>query len=328
MEWNTIIGQVKAKALLQEQLQNNKTSHAYLFMGPDGVGKRLTSEILAMALNCLDGHNKPCGKCLRCKQSLHNNSPYINYLAPLGANIKIDQIRTLLRRINLKTEDTAAQVLIIDGADKMTPDAANNLLKTLEEPPPRVHFILLAHQKAAVLPTIISRCQIVLFTPLEIQDVSAYLQNKYSLSPEKAVAIAKIAQGSIGQAQKITEDEGFNNLRSIAEEIFDFCPQDAYDILKLSSQIEENKEQLFEILDILRYLIRDALVSKAGTPELIINWDKKKLIQKEDYSINELLRQYSLVDEAILRLKFNANKRLALDALLLALKLDGRKPTW
>lgn len=327
MSWEKILGQEKAKELLQGQIKSGKISHAYLFIGPQGVGKRFTAEIFAQALNCTDELNKPCGKCRACKQILHGNSSYVNYFTTPG-KIKIEHVRSLCKYLNYKTEQHAAQVIIIDGADKMTPDAANNLLKTLEEPPIRTHFILLAEEKIAMLPTIISRCQPVLFTPLATDQVAKYLQEKYKLPYENTVMLAKITQGSIEKAERVAKDEEFQLLRTKAQEIFDFCPQDAYDILKLSKQLSENKDQLAEILDMLRLLIRDALVFKAGAQELIINMDMVNVFADKDYSMEALLYQYEKVEEATRRLRANANRKLTIDAMLLAVKLDRRKSAW
>lgn len=325
MSWDTIIGQDQAKALLQEQINNAKMTHAYLFIGPQGVGKKFTAEIFARALNCLNLENKPCNTCKHCMQIIHGNSINVSYHAPEGKKFKIEQIRSICKHINLKLEKESAQVIILDGCDHMTQEAANNLLKTLEEPPVNTYFILLAEEKSAVLPTVISRCQVVLFTPVAVELVAAYLEKKLLLTPEKALTFARIAQGSLANAEKIATDEAFLHLRDKALEIFLFKPRDAYDILKLSLELEEHKDQLMEILDILRLLTRDALIYDIGSHELIINRDKLELFSHQQLGIEENLRQYKLIDEAINRLKFNANRKLTLDTLLLALKIDRRK---
>lgn len=324
MSWEIIIGQNKAKALLREQMHFDRVSHAYLFIGPEGVGKRMTAEVFGRALNC-SGEKKPCDVCLSCKQILHGNGVNINYLAPAGQKIKLEELQPLIKGINYKTQEAAAQILIIDGADKMTPAAANYMLKTLEEPPVRTHFILLAEEKAAVLPTILSRCQTVLFTPINPGEAAEFIGDKLKLTPELALSYVKLAQGSIGKAQSIARDEGFQEIRAKAEEIFDFKSNDAYDILKLSTRMEVEKEHIQEILEMLRLLLRDGLVWKVDAHKLIINADKIELFAKQEHSFDELLRQYKIVDETVRRLKANANRRLALDVMFLSLKWDGRK---
>ena len=324
MSWETIIGQKKAKSLLREQLHFHRVSHAYLFIGPEGVGKRMTAEVFSRALSCT-AEEKPCEVCISCRQILHGNGVNIHYLKPAGQKIKLEELQPLIKGINFKTQETAAQILIIDGADKITPAAANYMLKTLEEPPLRTHFILLAEEKAAVLPTILSRCQTVLFTPINHLEAAGFIQEKLKLSPEKALSYVKLAQGSIGVAQSMAVDKKFEDIRAKAEEIFDFKSNDAYDILKLSSQMEAEKEHIQEILEMLRLLLRDGLVWEADAGQLIINSDKTELFRAQEYSFEELLRQYKIVDEAIRRMKANANKRLALDVMFLSLKLDRRK---
>ncbi|MBA9087586.1 DNA polymerase-3 subunit delta' [Fontibacillus solani] len=167
MSFKDIVGQKTAKELLQRSLSRNQISHAYIFSGPPGSGQKEVALAFAKAIFCTSEGNDACGECLECRKIEHGNHPDLHLIAPDGASIKIDQIRDLQRIFSYRSKNGNPKVYIIDEADKMTVQAANSLLKFLEEPPSPAVAILLSDNGRAMLPTIQSRAQWIPFTSLD-----------------------------------------------------------------------------------------------------------------------------------------------------------------
>ena len=223
MSFGDIINQQKAKSILLGQLSSGKVPHAYLFLGQDGVGRNKTALELAKALNCQTNFGKktfsePCGHCLACgkiDRLIHPDVQLINFAWQanlLGEDvekqksIKIKTIRAVQYEINLKPVESRWKIFIIDPAEEITDDAANCLLKTLEEPPPWTVIILLAKHKENLPATIVSRTQMIPFQPLSEQEVANYLIINSKIPDKQADAIAKLSEGSISYALKLLED--------------------------------------------------------------------------------------------------------------------------
>ena len=196
--FTNLVGQKRAQKILKEAIKQDRVSHAYLFIGAEGTGKRSLALAFAAALNCSDSE-PPCGTCRSCRRILAGNHPDLTILEPEGKSFKIGQIRHLQQLISLKPYEGGWKIFIIDGAETFTEQAANSLLKTLEEPPVRSVLILLANT-ALLLPTITSRCIMVHLQPLSDHLVRQILEEKgYS----EAERIAAIAGGSLGKAFQI-----------------------------------------------------------------------------------------------------------------------------
>lgn len=176
MSWSAIVGQPMAVRLLRQAITFNKVAHAYLFVGPQGVGKRLTAMELAKSLNCLSPRSdgSACDSCVSCRKIAAEppTHPDLVVVMPDGRFIKTDQMRELQSEMYARPTEGRARVAIIDGAERLNAEAGNRVLKLLEEPPPFAVFVLLTHNLAGVLPTIVSRCQIVNFPPLASEEVA------------------------------------------------------------------------------------------------------------------------------------------------------------
>lgn len=242
MAFKDIINQHKAKEILSGQMKSGRIPHAYIFLGQPGVGRRLTALELSKALNCEKNTNplsinEPCDQCISCVKIDKKNHPDVQcidfaYQANLEGKeiekqktIKIDTIRAMQKDINLKPVEGRWKIFIIEPAEKMNIDAANCLLKTLEEPPAWTMIILLAKHKENLPATIASRAQIIFFNPLNDNEIISILKTKYALSQEHAALIAAKAEGSLANAvpliEQITENTNFawgkiknNNLSS------------------------------------------------------------------------------------------------------------------
>ncbi|MBI3088071.1 MAG: DNA polymerase III subunit delta' [Candidatus Omnitrophica bacterium] len=203
--------------ILRTHLSKERVAPAYLFAGPEGVGKRLAAFELAKALNCeqSDGlpaeasaQAGPCDRCASCSRILRRMHPDVHLVSPQGAieTIRIDEIRHILGRIALRPFMARAQVVILDGADRLTEEAANSLLKSLEEPPASARFILLTSQPSDCLPTIVSRCQTIRFQRLSTEMIQRLLVSQQLCAAEAAPSISRLAQGSLSRARRLAEE--------------------------------------------------------------------------------------------------------------------------
>ena len=216
-----IIAQEKAKKILSEQIKNNKIPHAYIFMGEEGTGKMLTAIEFAKILNCtINDYTKvdagPCNHCLSCEHIDKGTFPDLHIInfekqdeiaekeSEKGkTKLGIKLIRYMQEKVYIKATDGKWKFFIIEPAEKMTIEAFNCLLKTLEEPPDNTIIILIAKHKETIPVTILSRAQTVFFQPLHTEEVSKYLQEKHSLSQENADKIAEMSEGSIEKAEQL-----------------------------------------------------------------------------------------------------------------------------
>ncbi len=223
MSFSRIITQEGAKDIITGQLRSGRIPHAYLFLGEDGVGRRLTAMELAKALNCMKTPQGQvavdacdhCPSCRKIDEGIHPDVQRIDFAWQARLEdkelekqkaIKIDTIRALQRDINLKSTEGAWKVYLIEPAEKITPDAANCLLKTLEEPPARTVIILLARHKENLPATIVSRTQVVYFRPIPEHHIAEYLMRAAKTGPDEAKTIARISEGSISAALRLKEE--------------------------------------------------------------------------------------------------------------------------
>ena len=247
--WERILGHKQQLALLQKTLAENIFPHASLFAGPRGVGKFLTATITASALFCMQ-ETKPCGTCLACRKIAEKNHPDVFFLVAENETVKIDQIRTLTSSLHYHPLEGEYKLVLIDDADCMTEGAANALLKTLEEPPPNTHFILVSAHPHRVLPTIRSRCQRVSFQPLSPSIIEQFLQETQNYNSEEAKRIARLSQGSLGLALQLTPPLIADTLDRFA---FLVHQGNAADVMATSeewSRAEEKTPLLLEILSL------------------------------------------------------------------------------
>ena len=202
MSFQSVAGQETAVAMLRADLARRRLPSAYLFAGPDGVGKRLLAVELAKALNCDAGGNDACDHCPTCLKTHNRNHPDVWWIEPSAPHetLKIERVRELLPHIGMRPFEGRYQLLIIVGAEQLTEEAANALLKTLEEPAHNTLFILTTANRAACLPTIVSRCRLIpcmrLPEPLIIERLTA----EHGVDATAASALARVADGSLGRA--------------------------------------------------------------------------------------------------------------------------------
>lgn len=332
MSWSAIVGQTLAVRLLRQAITGGKVAHAYLFVGPEGVGKRTVALELAKVLNCHspgpDGG--ACDRCLSCQKiaAVPPAHPDVQVIAPDGRFIKTDQMRELQADMYARPNEGKVRVAILDGADRMNPEAGNRVLKLLEEPPAYAQLVLLTSNLSGVLPTLISRCQVVNFPPLGPDEVARVLQTRLGLAGPEAKLYAALSGGSIGRAAALAQDPAVSERRNKA---YDLLRQlRAMDDLMLIGQaeaLEKEKDSLDDWLEMLTAWLRDALiVAQTGTDQLVINADRAADVRSlaAEVDSDRLLDMLSAVTDVRGQLQRNANARLALDVLLLRLGESAR----
>jgi len=327
MPFEQIWGQESAVAILRNALLNGRLAHAYLFLGPEGVGKRLTALTLAKAMNC---KNPPraadsCERCPSCMKINSFNHADVILLEPAGEVIKIDQIRDMQRRFRYKPLEGGRRACIIDSADGLNDAAANALLKTLEEPPDETHLFLITSRPHQLLPTILSRCQWVKFKPLSRAHIVQILRTVHSLEEEPASFYASLAGGSVGQALILSNRVDFQK-RTAWLRVFSGIPEKtAEEIFETCERISKEEEGINDLLDLWKLWIRDLMVSKIhgnGAGEKLINHDLGAEVAAvaEKYSFDRLDRLFGLISSVQKSIALNANRQLALETLMLEMK--------
>lgn len=318
MSFKDVIGQKLAIDLIKRAIAEGRLAHAYLFIGPDGIGKSLLAKIFAQSLNCESKNMEPCNECISCKKIEDKNHPDVGWIYPEGKSlqIKIDSIRRLQQALALKPYEGKAKVYIIDGADHMTEEAANCLLKTLEEPPANSTLILLASNISRLYPTIISRCQKIPFYPLDEELVKKEIMRRYGIGEKKASYIARFSEGRLGKAIEAVEDEAFVKRDKVVDEFI--SPRKlGYEELWL---YHEPREKVNDILNTLAIYFRDLLVFNLSRDfGLLVNLDKAEEILRNSkrYSVERLeeIIERILATQDLIR--SNANIKIALSSMRL-----------
>ena len=318
----------------QRMIQNLKTalahhtvSHAYLFAGGEGMGKKLMANTFAKGLECEDEKEKPCGRCSSCRVFESRNHPDVLYVTPSGGkkSIGVEDIRRqVVEEASLKPYRYAYKVFVIDQADTMTVQAQNALLKTLEEPPAYCVFLLLARNMDKLLDTVLSRCVVVKLRPLPHWQVSEAIAQKCGLPKEQADVLAEYAQGSIGRGLSAAQSESFHAMREdVAQWLCCVKEKDKVSLLELAKDMERYKDNSQDMLELMYLWYRDVFVYQCtAQPQRIIQQDKKEQIisQAGEISADGLAAQLEAVWEAKNALSQNANVALTLEVMLMKLK--------
>jgi DNA polymerase III subunit delta' len=338
LSFSQIIGQEKAKRFLKQVMAREKMPHAYLFTGIAGVGKTSMTMALAMALNC----DSPvevdsCGNCPACRKMISGNFPDFISVSrrPDKKNILIDQIKDLNRELRFAPVAGRYRVCLIQQAEIMTVEAANSFLKTLEEPPPGNILILNAVDPRDLLPTIVSRCQRVSFSPLPFKDIADWLVKERNVDKETAEVLAKVSDGSPGRALKMSEGNFLEkrqewllsllNLPGLSEEkaiymAFEYAEKDKK---KDNEKSGSNETGVSAMLAVWESWYRDLLVVRAGGPaHLFINADFSQKLKKiaEKFIIKRLIDSVLAIDRAQQDLRRYRNKKLVMEHTVLRLK--------
>lgn len=334
MPLRDVEGQEAALTALRRALVGGRLHHAYLFAGPDGVGKALAARGLAQALLCAapraDGD--ACGECGNCRRAAAGQHPDFHVLqrgakadGSPEATIRIDQVRELQRALSFKSFEGARRVVIIAEAEKMNPSTANALLKTLEEPGAGTHFVLVSGAPHLLLPTIISRCQRVRFVPLSREAVARHLRAGAGLDAATADLVAGLAEGSIGRGLQLAASPLLAERAKLIAHLDD--PQGLRDVaarLDTAERLAQRREDLPLVFHLLRTWFRDVLLAREGLPDdRLVHRDLAERVRQRatDLPVDQILGRLELINDTERALEQQANARLALETLLLRLAM-------
>ena len=316
-----VVGHKQAVDQLKGALASERVAHAYLLTGPPQIGKRSLALDFAQALNCLD-EEKPCGQCLACSKIAHGSHPDVQVIEGEGGTIKIDQMRTLRREAALFPLEGRWKIYIIRQMEQATTEAANCLLKTLEEPPPHVVLMLTASEAEALLPTIVSRCQVINLRPLTTETVQRSLQERWGVDVERARLLARLSGGRLGWAVVASQNDAILSRREkYLDQMMKLMGQGRVERMEYVQQLSHDPEALRELLQLWLSWWRDLLLTASGSSAEIINIDREDTLraQAERYSVDQVRDFVEALRAAAWRLEHNANTRLTLEVLMLSL---------
>jgi DNA polymerase-3 subunit delta' len=321
-----VIGQDKVLSLLDYSLRTGAVAHAYLMTGPRHVGKGTLAVNLAQALNC-DASEVPCMQCRSCRRILEGKHSDVSTIGlDSRTEISIDDIRELQRLASLPPYEGKCKVFIIDEAEYLSTEAANSLLKILEEPPPRVVWLLLAAEEQRLLPTVLSRCQRLELRPVSSERIQEALVSLYNVDIDKAKLLAQLCHGRLGWAVSALENDDMLTERSqridrlISLSGAGMDKRFAY-AQEVAGQFSQNRRGAMELTGVWLDWWRDLMLVKGGCKEEVINVDYGAALRKQAGGLNlaeirEFLVRLCSLQEDISR---NVNPRLAWEWLMLNL---------
>lgn len=321
-----IIGQEQLKEHLQNAIAMNKVSHAYIINGERSSGKEFVAKIFAMTLQCEKGGTEPCGECHSCKQAMSQNQPDIIFVSHEKPNsIGVEDIRNQINNdIGIKPYSSPRKIYIMNEGEKMTVQAQNALLKTLEEPPEYAVILILTTNVDAFLPTILSRCVVLNMKPVADELVKKYLMSELHVPDYKANICVAFARGNIGKAKLLASSEEFEKVKEEAITLVKYInDMETNEIVKAIKKISEYKLDVNDYLDILSVWYRDVLLYKAtrDVNSLIFRDELQQIIRVADRSTYEGIENIvNALEQAKRRLQANVNFDLTMELLLLMIK--------
>ena len=328
-DWN-IVGHEHAINTLRRALVAQRVRHAYLFTGPEHIGKALLAQRFAQTLLCTgggDGHDapqNPCNACLSCRKVMHGNHPDVHYISrPADKQfILIEQVRALQADAARKTLEGRRNIFIIQGMHEMNVQAANCLLKTLEEPEPDVVLLLTAPDPGLLLPTILSRVQQVPMQLLTTKQIKTALEDRWRVEPDEANLIAALAAGRMGWAVQAVEDEDMLAERQTQlETLAKLSTAGKVQRFDVAQRLSADSDKLHGILELWLLWWRDMVLAANNCLDLIVNVDMQGMIQNQAAKIGsaESQRMVRAILGTIEALDQNVNARVALEVLMLDL---------
>jgi len=348
--FDQLTGNSRVKAVLKRMLTNNRLPGAMLFIGEEGVGKKLFALEVARALNCRtpkDG--EACGVCSACTRIMKLNYPQredaeewtqiiwtdhpdVGLVVAPKRVLRVEQMRQIEKEANFRPFEGKARVFLIDEADKLNDASANALLKVLEEPPKTSHLILITARPAMLLPTILSRCQMIRFSPLTPDEIESHLLKNKVVDAKTARLRARAAGGSMGRA--LSGDlVTFTSQRKAMLKVLNALAisDDRADLLRSSEQLNEAqyREEFEERLDVLETLIRDAWMLSLGVKSAqLVNEDLSAELREISKKIDSsraadwILHIEDLREQLIV----NVNRKVTTDALFMVMAGDVPAP--
>jgi DNA polymerase-3 subunit delta' len=337
-----IYGHQWAVQLLQRAIENageigvgkvSTLQHAYLLTGPRHIGKTTLAKILAQSLLCEQTAIAPCGMCRSCRLVEHGGHPDFRLIQPvdktgqvdrIDGTLKVEQASELIREVTLRPIESRFRVFLIQDAHTANDSFANKILKTLEEPPEHVILCLTAEDRSLLLPTIVSRCQVLALRPLGQENVREALNEQWQTPTKQADLLARISNGRLGWAvDNLADDRFLGKRQEELEQLWMLVKADRVERLTFAEKLSTNRDnqRIFGLFELWTVWWRDVLLVQSGCVDSCTNIDQLEELTREAHSIPEsIVRHYlQTLQQLEAYLHHTVNVRLALDVLVLKL---------
>jgi DNA polymerase-3 subunit delta' len=323
MSWN-ILGHEWAAEMLTQHILRGQVRHAYLMTGPDGTGRRSLALRFAQALNCKQppAQGEFCGICRTCQQIERMQHADLAILTPEedSRTIKVEQVRELQHSLSLSPYEGGWRVALLPDFQQATDSAQNALLKTLEEAPPKVILLLTADVAENLLPTILSRCELLRLRPLVIDVLARALHERWQVPEEQAKLLAHLSGGRPGIAIGLNNDaDAFERRSGWIDDVFLLLENNRRERFAYAKEISADKERLPNVFEVWLTLWRDVLLAVSGSHAPLVNQDRQAEVAQlaQRYDLVTVRERISALEQAISQLDANLNARLLTENLLL-----------
>lgn len=321
-----MMGHNWAVNLLAEHLRRQTLRHAYLFAGPAGVGRRTLALRFAQAINCPQplAPGIPCRQCHTCQRIERMQHPDLAVIQAeqVGGTLKVEQVRELQRSLALHPYEASYRIALLLRFEEAHPAAMNALLKTLEEPPERVILLVTAESPESLLPTIVSRCEVLRLRPLSADELAADLQQTAALSAEQAQFLARLAAGRPGYACQLHQNPALLEQReSWLDQMEKLLAADRIERFRYAERYQKDRDAFRNLVLIWLSLWRDVLLQALNSSVRLVNLDRQALIARlaSQLDRDQIIRMVGALERTLNLLEQNVNVRLAAEVLLLDL---------
>lgn len=319
MPFADITGHEQIVEVFRRSVRSGKISHSYIFEGIPGCGRRKTALALIQAIFCQTADDDACGVCPSCRKIAGGNHGDIHFVEPLPdkRDISIDQLREIQRELSLRPYEAPRKACILEPAERMSVNAANSLLKTLEEPPGNAIIILLSENADMLLPTIRSRCQLIRFSPLSPENICLLLE-KNGLSSDAAKLLAPMAEGSMQRAGELDNDTLSARREVLIRHLSTLDISKIASVFDSAEELSGNRDETLASLDLLLSIARDMVYLHSGCSD-IVNTSIRPALESfaARCTLESSLRILGSITETRRAVQRNANNKLALDCLFM-----------
>jgi DNA polymerase III subunit delta' len=319
MPFAEIVGHERIVEVFRRSVRSGKTPHSYIFEGIPGCGRRKTALALIQALYCTAVEDDACGVCSSCRKIAGNNHGDIHFVEPLPdkRDISVEQLRELQRELSLRPYEAPRKACIMEPAERMSVNAANSLLKTLEEPPGNALIILLTENADMLLPTIRSRCQLIRFSALSTENVRLLLE-KSGVPPAVADLLAPLSEGSMQRAGELDNEALSARRDKLIAHLASLDLGRISTVFDTAEELAGNRDETLASLDLLLSVARDSVYLNAGCPD-IVNTSIRPALERfaAGLTLERALQVLGDIMETRRAVQRNANNKLALDCLFM-----------
>ena len=323
LRYEDIQGHDRVIDSLRAAVRRQRVAHAYLFAGPEGVGKETLARTFVAGLLCHQpNEGGPCGGCGACDKIARGSHPDVLCLEPDGKFIKIEAVRKMTKMVPYKPIEGRCRAVLIPHADRLHEAAANALLKTLEEPSQHTIFVLTTASPQSLLDTIISRCQMIRFNRLSSEAIESILKGLEGVEEEFVQSAIGMANGSVGRALMLANSEMVERRTSLYERLARLSEMTEFEMLSFGEDFAREKKELATQFGLLRSWYRDVLVAQTGAQsDMLTNrdWTDALKAHGKGLEARKILECLRLIDEVESSLRVNVNARLAGERLFLGL---------